>query len=231
MNNFNFNSLADQKFTSDSQNYLKPYEIYLVKLAKIEKTTLKGSKDPNAEYSVINIEFSNDDGIFNTNLFVPNRPEDFDQRESETTHKKQPSNWEKFYMTLLQMMDVLNPKASEKFRTLAKEGKIKDTNTFIELVIKALSGKDFPEVYLKLVGRNSNGSVFASLPTSCWYNSKKVPAGVEPLNFISYDKTKLNFSTYEIQQSESYKKAKPTAMSSVDDTITEDDNTLDDLEL
>ena len=213
--NFDFSTLGEQSFTSDSQSYLKPYNIYKVKLNKIEKSTIKGAKDPTKEYSVIAIEFGNESGIFSTNLFVPNRPEDMERKENESTHKEQPSNWERFYMTLLQIMEVLNPTGAAKFKELAKSGKIKSVDTFIEVVLKALSGKNTEEAYLKLVGRNNNGTVYSTLPTSCWVdqNTKQV----KPLNFISSDESKLTFSAYEIQQMNTYKNAKPTPMNDSSD--------------
>ena len=49
MSNFNFSNLSSTSFTSNAGAYLRPYGIYSVNLTKIEKTTLKGSKDPDAE--------------------------------------------------------------------------------------------------------------------------------------------------------------------------------------
>lgn len=229
MNEFNFATLAEQEFTSNSQNYLKPYEIYEVSLTKIEKTDLKGSKDPNATYQVVAIEFTGEDGIFSTNLFIPNRPEDFQRRENENTHKTSPSNWERFYMTLLQITEVLNPKASEKIKEYAKTGKIKSTDLFLDLIVKALNSKDLNKAYLKLVGRNNNGTVYSTLPTSCWVDSRD--NRVKPLNFISTDKTKLNFSNYEIQQMNQYKNATPTSMPDVKDEPADEGLDLGGLEL
>lgn len=223
---FNFSQLADQQFTSTAQNYLRPYNIYEVTLTKIEKTEIQGKKDPTAKYQAINLVFTGEDGTFDTNLFVPNRPEDFEHKENENTHKLQPSNWEKFYMTLLQIMEVLNPKGAETFKKLAKEGKIKNTDTFIEVVLKALSNKTFDKVFLKLVGRNNDGKVYATLPTSCWYDMSE--NRVKPLNFINSDKTKLNFSAYELQQSKKLEEAKPTPMPESND---DSSSLLDDLDM
>ena len=232
MANFNFNSLAETSFTSDSQSYLKPYDIYKVKLTKAEKGELKGSKDPNAVYQIVALEFSGEQGIFTTNLFIPNRDEDFDQNENPTTHKIQPSNWDRFYMTLLQILEVLNPTSSEKFKKLAKEGKIKDVDTFIKVVVPAIASVvNKEDVYLKLVGRNSNGTVYADLPTSCWFDMST--SKVKPLNFIAKDEKKLSFSNWEIQKMKEYKEAKPTNMSAVDNTpdAPADEINLDDIEI
>ena len=75
----NFNFDQEQNYVASSQQYLKAYTINEVKLTKIEKTTLQGSKDPNASYDVVALEFTGTDknpGIFSTNLFIPSSDED-----------------------------------------------------------------------------------------------------------------------------------------------------------
>ena len=54
---FNFSNLGNTSFVGTGGQYLRPYDIYEVNLTKIEKTELKGSKDPNASYPIITIEF------------------------------------------------------------------------------------------------------------------------------------------------------------------------------
>ena len=225
---FNFSTLAETSFVNNSSNYLKPYDIYLVKLTKIARESIKGSKDPNASYDVVNLEFTGENGIFTTNLFVPNRKEDFERGENPNTHKPSPSAWERFYMTLLQVMEVLNPKAANKFKDLAKSGKIKDINVFLEFVTKALSSDNLGEAYLKLVGRNNNGTIYSTLPGSCYIDQE---GKVKPLNFIHSDKSHLNFSSYENQKADEYRNAKPTSMDneSFDVNTSSGDINVDDL--
>ena len=230
--NFNFSNLSNTSFSSDSQSYLKPYDIHKVILSKIEKSVLKGSKDPNASFDIIAIEFTgvgDSKGIFSTNLFVPNKDDDFERTVNKTSGKTQPSSFERFQFTLMQIVEAINPSGAQKIKENAS--KLKTIDQFIDLVIKALTGKK-TEVYLKLVGRNNNGKIYSSLPTSCWLDGDTP----KPLNFINADSTKLNFSNYEMTQAKNYKEAKPTEMKDNEgdnnpDTKETEDINLDELDI
>lgn len=223
--NFSFNNLANTSFSNNSAQHLRPYEIYPVNLTKIEKTELKGSKDPNASYPVVSLEFTgtgDNKGIYTENLFVPNKDSDFERRENPNSHKMMASNFDQFQFTLMQIVEAINPDGASKIK--ANASKIKTLDQFIDLVIKALNGKNNVEVYLKLVGRNNNGTVYARLPNACLIGRSGNP---EPLNFISADSTKLYFSNYEIGQMKAYKDAKPTKMEDVENPDTQESGDLD----
>ena len=227
--NFNFDNLSTTNFASDSKKYLKPYEIYEVSLTKFEPSTLKGSKDPNATYPVVSLEFSGEDGVFSQNIFIPVTDTDFERRENPSSHKAMPSRFEQYQFTLMQIVKAINPAGEEKIK--ANASKIKTVDQFTELVAKALAGKENVKVFLKLVGQNSNGTTYARLPNACLIGNDGKPA---PLNFISADEDKLYFSSYEMTQMKAYKNAKPTNMDKVDadtGTKTSDDIDLDDIDL
>ena len=231
MSNFNFNSLGETSFVNENANYLKAYDIYPVNLTKIEKTTLKG-KD-GTEYSVVALEFKgceDNKGIFTTNLFIPHKDEDFERRVNETSGAHYPSSFEQFQYTLMQITQVINPAGAQKI--IDNASKLKTIDDFIGLIIKALTGKDSVKVYLKLVGRVNNGVTYAALPSACVL-SKEATADTKPspLNFISLDESKLQFSNYELSQMKKYKEAKPTNMDKVDSNKSEDSIDLDDIEL
>jgi len=225
--NFNFNSLENTSFTSTSGQYLRPYDIYKVNLTKIEKTELKGSKDPNAIYPIVALEFTgcgDNKGVFTTNLFIPTSEKDMERPtfENNDGHEYQrPSRFENFQFTLMQIVHALNPTGEEKIK--ANASKIKSIDQFIDLIIKALTGKEKVETELKLVGRNNNGTVYAALPQACGLNK----AGeVFPVNFIGEN---LFFTNYELTQQKAYQNAKPTKMDSIDNNP--DENTSDDLDV
>ena len=200
--NFNFNSISEQNFSSASGSYLRPYDIYTVNLTKIEKTELKGSKDPNAVYPIVALEFTGP--VYKNN----------DGHEYQ-----RPSRFENFQFTLMQIVHAINPAGEEKIK--ANASKIKTVDQFIDLIIKALAGKNNVETKLKLVGRNNNGTVYAALPNACGLNK----AGeVFPVNFIGDN---LFFTNYELTQQKNYQNAKPTNMSSVDNNPDEKEEELD----
>ena len=228
--NFNFNNLKDTSFVSNSGQHLKPYNIYKVNLTKIEKSELKGSKDPNAVYPIVTLEFTGcgeDKGVFTKNLFIPTTEDD----NKRSTYKnangheyERPSRLENFQYTLMQIVHVLNPTGEEKIK--ANASKITTVDQFIDLIIKALAGKNKIETNLKLVGRNNNGVVYAELPNACGLTKE---GQIFATNFIGDN---LFFSNYELQQQKAYQNAKPTAMPKVENNPdeVEDDDVLNDLE-
>lgn len=229
---FNFNSLATNNFSSNSGSHLRPYNIYKVNLTKIEKTELKGSKDPNAVYPIVALEFTGcgeDKGVFSINLFIPTSEKDMERPtyQNNNGHDYQrPSRFENFQYTLMQIVHALNPDGEEKIK--ANASKIKTIDQFIDLIIKALKGKDKIETNLKLVGRNNNGTIYAALPNACGLNKSNE---VFPVNFIGDN---LFFTNYELQQQKNYQNAKPTDMSQTEnnpDVNNDDDLDISDLDL
>lgn len=233
MSNFNFNSLGETSFVNESANYLKAYDIYPVNLTKIEKTTLKG-KD-GTEYGVVALEFKgceDNKGIFTTNLFIPHKDEDFERRVNETSGAHYPSSFEQFQYTLMQITQVINPAGAQKI--IDNASKLKSIDQFIDLIVKALTGKDSIKAYLKLVGRLTNGVTYAALPSACVLGKDATPdTKPSALNFISLDESKLQFSNYELSQMKKFKDAKPTNMDKVENNPDKSDSDvdLDDLDL
>lgn len=212
MANFSFNGLNETSFTNNGPQYLRPYDIYEVNLTKIEQTSLKG-KD-GTEYPVIAIEFTgcgDQTGVYNHNLFIPTKDSDFERRTNETSGAKYPSAFEQFQYTLMQLTEVVNPKGAAKIKENAS--KLKSMEQFVDLIIKALSGKTDVKFFLKLVGRVQNNQTFSTLPSSCVLGKDAKPeTKPSALNFVSLDKKLLNWSNYELTQMKKYQEAKPTAM-------------------
>ena len=233
MNNFNFGGLAETSFTNNGPQYLRPYDIYEVNLTKIEKSSLKG-KD-GTEYGVVAMEFKgcgDNNGVYSHNLFIPNKDSDFERRVNETSGVFYPSAFEQFQYTLMQLMQVINPKGADKIKENAS--KLKSMDQFIDLIIKGLTGKSDVKFFLKLVGRNQDGKVYSTIPNACVLG-KKATAETKPspINFVSLDKSLLAFSNYELTQMKNYKNAIPTNMDKADDNpdTAGDDVDLDDISL
>ena len=230
--NYNFSNLSEQNFASAAGSYLRPYGIYKVTLTKIEKTELKGSKDPNAVYPVVTLEFTgtgeeDSKGVFTTNLFIPTTEQDMERptfKNNEGHEYNRPSRFENFQFTLMQIVHALNPDGEDKIK--ANASKIKSIDQFIDLIIKALAGKNNVVTELKLVGRNNNGTIYAALPNACGLTKT---GEVFPVNFIG---SNLSFTNYEMTQMKNYQNAKPTTMPDSDNANASDDNLdLDDIEL
>lgn len=221
---FNFNSLGNTSFTSNAGQYLRAYNIYKVNLTKIEKSEIKGSKDPNKTYPVINLEFTScgeEKGTFTANVFIPTEQADMERKmlKNNNGHESPvPSRFEDFQYTLMQIVHALNPAGEEKIK--ANASKIKSIDQFIDLVMKALAGKDKVVTELKLVGRNNGGTIYAALPRACGINKS---GEIFPVNFIGEN---LFFTNYELSQQKTLQNAKPTKMSD-DDNPDKKDNDID----
>lgn len=234
MANFSFSAIGETSFVNNGPQYLRPYDIYEVNLTKIEKTSLKG-KD-GTEYPVIALEFTgcgDKTGVYNHNLFVPTKDSDFERRVNETSGAKYPSAFEQFQYTLMQLTQVINPKGAEKIKENAS--KLKTMDQFIDLIIKALTGKTDVKFFLKLVGRTSNNQTFSTLPSACVLG-KDAKAETKPsvLNFVSTDAKALTWSNYELTQMKKYQEAKPTPMKDTTDSnpdVADDDVDLEDIDL
>jgi hypothetical protein len=74
---------------------------------------------------------------------------------------------------------------------------------------KVLEKEQGKEIYIKLLGRNSNGTVYAALPSCCGLTKEGERF---PINIFS-NEDNFNWSAYELQKQSEYKNAKPTQMS------------------
>ena len=228
--NLNFNSISETNYTSSAGQYLKPYDIYQVNLTKIEKSELQGKKDTSKTYPIITLEFTevgDSKRMFSDKLFIPTTEEDMERQtlKNKDGHENQrPSRFENFQYTLMQIVHAINPAGEEKIK--ANASKIKTIDQFIDLIIKALSGKSNVNTYLKLVGRSNNGAIYAALPSACGLNKS---GEIFPTNFIG-EKDSLFFNNYEITQQNAYRNAKPTSMPK-DAEKSEDEINIDDIEV
>ena len=205
MGNFDFN-MEGESFSS--QSYLKPYTINEVKLTKFEVGTLKGVKNPDTEYKIITIEFTGTDknpGIFSTNLFFPTAPDGLERpkfKNQQGHEYENPSRFEQFKYTLSQLVAVLAPEKLEIVKK--KAGAVKTLEDFVEIFSRVLNAHKDVVTNLKLVGRNSNGTVYASLPQACGLSKD---GKLYAKNFVGNN---LTFTAYEMQQSKALNNAKPT---------------------
>lgn len=227
--NFNFNDIKTSNFASTAGQYLKPYDIYTVNLTKIEKTELKGSKDPNAVYPIIALEFTGvgeSKGVFTTNLFIPTTEDDIKRpvyKNNEGHEYEGPSRFETFRYTLMQIVHALNPAGEQKIKDNAD--KIKTIDQFIDLILKALAGKNNVQTNLKLVGRENNGVMYAALPKAVGLTKT---GDLYAKNFIGDN---VFFDNYEQTQRNKYKNAKPTAMKDSEENNPDISNNSDELDI
>lgn len=217
----NFGSFANTKPAS-TVSYLKPYEIHenvTIKSSKVNEGTTKDGKP----WKSLNITFGNDKGIYNHSIFYITSEKDFERGSYDMANggkRQTPSKWESTRDTMASIGFAYFKEQFEKLQKAAAKAKSFDE---IAILFKKMvdASVDKNPTNMKLVGRNSDGRVYAALPkctgiaqansqeaadrNNCevgeWYTWLVSPFGED-----------LSFSNYELGEAEKYKNAKPTQM-------------------
>lgn len=224
---FNFGSLANTK-PANSISYLKPYGIYknvTIKSAEVKEGT---SSSGNA-WKSLNITFGNDEGIFPHSVFY------FDEKDENNWKRgsidmpnggkrELPSRAEELQNTIAAIGFTFFPEDFKKLQQVV--GKIQTTEqlmTYFKQFIDKNVDKNPSD--MKLVGRNSNGRVYAAFPKFTGIAQAKdekralennISVGEWYTWMVSPFGSNLTFSAYEQKQADEYHNAKPTAVSSTD---------------
>lgn len=232
MENLNFGTLATAEAVSTSKS-LKPYTINKVKFMGFDFEEIKGKKDPDKTYKTLITHFEGETGKYNEKTFFPN-----EQSNERKTYKnkegheyERPSQWENIQTYIAQLATVLNPEGFKKMQELSS--KFKSFDDVCKVLIKITEKNVGDEVYLKLVGRNTDGVVYAKLPNITGVN-KEGKLFVSD-NFISRKEEMLSFTPYELGQKNALANAKPTNMQQVDEeapaaAVTEETAKEDDID-
>lgn len=226
MGAFSFNSFAQVK-VSDGNSYLKPYTInkdVTIKSTEIKEGT---SSEGNAWKSLV-ITFGNDEGIYNDSTFFLdiNDPKVTERTVMDMPNggKRQlPSRWEQTYYKLAAIGYAFAPNLIDKFNSVV--GKCKTFDDFIKAyksMLDKVIGKTTAN--MKLVGRKSNNSVYATFPNCVGIaqakDEKRAAANGVNVNdwytwMVSPFGDNLKFSSYEIERRDELNSAKPTNMEEV----------------
>lgn len=221
---FNFGSLANATGVA-SDKRLRPYTISKVKFVDAKVDKLHSEKN-GQDYDVFKIRFEGENGFYEENIFLPATSGKDTERTDNAWGGQNPSNCDRTMMFFAHTLSVINHDGFEKLKKVIGKAK-----TFIEvgtIVAKFLMEKKDSEVYLKLTGRNNNGTIYASLPFYTSINRDTKEAYVSN-NFLSL-KDDLAFTTSEDNKRREYENAKPTQMSndsSVDIVTSADNSDID----
>lgn len=226
---FSFNSLATAAPVS-TINYLKPYDIY--ENVGIKSTEVKsGTSQAGKNWKSLVITFGNDDGIYNHSMFYPNEknPDDVNRRTYDQPNggkKESPSAIEELQNQIASIGFAFFPEDFTKLQQVV--GKINTVDQLMEVFNKFINNNlDKVHTNMKLVGRASNGSVYATLPkfTGIAQATKEETAAKNGVALnewytwrVSPFGDNLSFSAYEQRQANEYHNAKPTKVdnSSID---------------
>lgn len=230
MTGFSFNSFAQVK-AADSVTYLKPYTIN--KDVTIKSTEIKeGTSAKGNTWKSLVITFGNDEGIYNDSTFFLdiNDPAVVERNTADMPNggkRQMPSRWEQTYYKLAAIGHAFAPDLIDKFNNVV--GKCKTFDDFIK-AYKSMLDKVANKTTstMKLVGRNSNGTVYAILPNCVGIAQAKDEAraasnGVNVGDWYTWMVSpfgdNLTFSAYEESKKNDLNSAKPTNMEKIDPII------------
>lgn len=219
---FNFGSLANIQ-PSNNITYLKPYGIYPnVVIDGVE--VLEGTSEKGNAWKRLEITFKNDEGIYKHSIFWITSEKDFERGVMDMNNggkRELPSNWERTRDTMAAIGLHYAPEAFAKLQAASSKAKsFDDIALGFKKILENAIGKN--PTNMKLVGRNSKGTVYATLPSctgiDCANTDKKAAQNNVELNSwytwmvspFNDDATKLAFSNYEQTQANEYHNAKPT---------------------
>lgn len=217
---FNFGSLSNVQPTSNV-SYLKPYNIYNnVSIDGVE--VLEGTSAQGTPWKRMEITFKCEEGIHKESIFWINSDKDFERGSVDMPNggkRELPSNWERTRDKMAAIGFAFAPEAFAKLQAASSKAKSFEdiANVFVKILKNATATSN-----MKLVGRTSNGTVYAALPNCTgiaqandekraasnnvnvgdWYTWMTSPFG-----------NNLSFTAYEQKQANEYNNAKPTKVS------------------
>lgn len=237
---FNFGSLAETKPAS-TISYLKPYTIN-DNVTISEVNTKSGDTKDGRKWKSLEIVYKNDEGVYRDSIFYldENNPRDWERQEVEMSNggkRMRPSSWENLKNKMASIGFAFFPDDFAKLQQVS--GKVKSFEELMEY-FKKMVEKNIGKVAtsMKLVGRTSDGRVYATLPnctgiaqatTAERAASNGVNVGDWYTWMISPFGNNLTFSDYEQGKANEYHNAKPTPASDlvvdngIDSTDSEDD--------
>lgn len=238
---FNFGSLSNVQPTSNV-SYLKPYNIYSnVSIDGVE--ILEGTSTNGTPWKRMEITFKCEEGIHKESIFWITSDKDFERGSVDMPNggkRELPSSWERTRDKMAAIGFAFAPEAFAKLQAASSKAKSFDdiANAFVKMLNNATATTN-----MKLVGRTSNGTVYAALPNCTGIaqandekraTSNNVSVGDWYTWMVSPFGNNLSFTAYEQKQANEYNNAKPTKVSNsnVDtDSVNNFDTASDDTEV
>lgn len=215
MSEFNF-SLSESQVSSKTSNYFKPYTINEIDTIKAEYTS--GTSTSGREWKALMLTFSGKDGQHVERFFLAANDEEGMKRgvfdSSNGGKVETPSTYETLKQLAIHVLGIYAPAQFEKFKVYCT--KVKNMQQFLDGFVKLVNDAPNHTTNLKVVGKNSNGTIYARLPKTCGIVKDKeghYTSETYPINFLGDN---LTFTAYEMGEKNKLENAKPTNMDKED---------------
>lgn len=229
-NSISFSINSNESSISSKRNTrLAPYAIHTVSFdgAEIKSGTSKAGN----EFKLLQLSFSNKDGIAEMTIFWPD-PEKDGVREVRTAkdgHEYEtPSRWEQTKAVITQTLETLSEDSYKKMQELSS--KFRSFDDFVNVFVKLANKSIGTEVDVKFNGYiNKQGYMQLTFPTIVGVN-KEGNAFISD-NYIGHGN--LGLSDYEMRRAKELADTKPTKMEAdpVMDTESNGSQDSDDVDL
>lgn len=239
---FDFN-VTNSQINSKGGNYFKPYTINKIDTIKVE--TKDGEKKDGSKWLALNVTYSlTDGGSISKMYFYDDNDKDGTTRGEYQGNPCFPASYEVIKQLAIHVLGNYNLTNFEKFKKLAS--KIRTMGQFIDTFIKLTnSAPKNDNLYIKVIGRNNQGTIYSDLPNTCAVskgkdgkyvhtdeNGRTVGNDTYPINFLSDKENGLTFTANELKKQAELAKAKPTKIETKEEEEeTNVDGIDDDLDL
>lgn len=185
-------------------------EIYDVTFNGCEARDINGVQDPSKVFKVLDIKFSNKDGVFTDTVWEP-RESDYEDRESQ--YGPNPSNVKAMMLKFKHLIDTVNPTLAAKIDAGEQSIKAPDWNTLRQIMVKATEPGVGKQTKIKLIKNNKGEATFPSFFAN--YNKSGVP--YMNTNFIGDN---IYWTHKELTKIQNAAAAKPTSTDALEMTST-----------
>lgn len=213
---FNF-GLTNAPLPSDIK-YLKPYNIY--KDVAFKSFEIKeGTSEKGNDWKCLKLTFASPEGEYTESIFYPKDGDD-QRREVDGANGGKRTLCSNFEVTMAMVAAVghaFNPEGFKKMQDMSgKFRSFDDVVTVLTKILEQTKGK--VTTSMKLIGRNSNGHVYARLPQPLGITQDKETKEWRTFPVAIFGDN-LTFSAYELKKREEIQNAKPTEMGDATDGV------------
>jgi len=154
--NYSFDETAGAS-QSSTRKILEGNAIYDVTFDGCEARNIEGKQDPTKTFKVLDIKFSNEDGIFTHSVFEPT---DEDMQDRQGPFGPQPSNVKAMMLLFKHLIDAVNPTLGKAIDNKEKNLNTTSWDALRQLMVQATDPGKGTKTKIKLVKNNKGAAIF-----------------------------------------------------------------------